>query len=250
MENQLQDLALSGVKWELNEMAFGQVQADIDSGAFVRPTERTRVSSSVVPPIAPVVPVSIETANAMAARPLGTDALLRMISEFNHPLRAGGTNVVLPNVPQNPNGLFVITDIPSNEDDACGRILTGKTGDLFDKMLAAIGTSRDNVAISPLIFWRTPGGRTPTKNELDLSRPFLNRMIQLLEPKIILTLGTLAAAQIANVDLMKHHGEMVVLDNDIRVFPIYHPNYMILKPNAKQPVWTVLQNVQNLLKNV
>ena len=145
---------------------------------------------------------------------------------------------------------MVITDVPSNEDDACGHILTGKTGDLFNKMLAAIGMGRDTVTIAPLIFWRTPGGRTPTKQELDLARPFLTRIIELTEPKIILTLGTLAASEIAGVDLMHHHGESVVLENDIRVFPIYHPNYLILKPSAKQPVWDVLQNVEKLLKNV
>ena len=250
MENQLQDLVLAGVKWELEEVAFGQIQADIDSGAVVQTGERTRVTTSVVPPIAPVAPVSVETAVSMAMRPGNIESLIRMISEFNHPLRAGVTNVVMPNIAKNPNGVMVITDIPSNEDDGCGHILTGKTGDLFNKMLAAIGMSRDTVTILPLIFWRTPGGRTPTDNELALSRPFVNRMIQLLEPRIIITLGTLAAVQIANVDLMKHHGEMVEMDNDIRVFPIYHPNYLMLKPGAKQAVWTVLQNVEKLLKNV
>ncbi len=247
----MQDLALAGVKWELSEMAFGQIQADIDSGAVVVPAGRTRVvTSSVVPPIEPVAAVSVETAEAMAMRPANTDALVRMILEFNHPLRSGGTNVVMPNIAKKPNGLMVITDVPSNEDDACGHILTGKTGDLFNKMLAAIGMGRDTVTIAPLIFWRTPGGRTPTKQELDLARPFLTRIIELTEPKIILTLGTLAASEIAGVDLMHHHGESVVLENDIRVFPIYHPNYLILKPSAKQPVWDVLQNVEKLLKNV
>ncbi|MCR5194621.1 MAG: uracil-DNA glycosylase [Alphaproteobacteria bacterium] len=250
MITQLQDLALAGVKWELEEAAFGQIQADIDSGAVVQTTERTRLASSVVPPIAPVVPVSVETAVSMSMRPTNIESLVRMISEFNHPLRSGATNVVMPNIAKCPSGLMVITDIPSNEDDASGHILTGKTGELFDKMLAAIGMSRDTVTITPLIFWRTPGGRTPTENELALSRPFVNRMINLLEPRIIITLGTLAAAQIAGIDLMKHHGDKIVLDNDVLVFPIYHPNYLMLKPTAKQSVWTVLQNVQNLLKNV
>ena len=250
MITQLQDLALAGVKWELEETAFGQIQADIDSGAVVQTMERTRLVSSVVPPIAPVTPVSVETAVSMSMRPTNIEALIRMISEFNHPLRSGATNVVMPNIAKCPSGLMVITDIPSNEDDASGHILTGKTGELFDKMLAAIGMSRDTVTITPLIFWRTPGGRTPTENELALSRPFVNRMINLLEPRIIVTLGTLAAAQIAGIDLMKHHGDKIVLDNDVLVFPIYHPNYLMLKPTAKQSVWTVLQNVQNLLKNI
>ena len=117
-------------------------------------------------------------------------------------------------------------------------------------MLGAIGESRETVSILPLIFWRTPGGRTPTRMEMDLARPFVNKALELLEPRVILTLGTLAASEIAGTDLMKNLGADVIIQNDVHVFPIYHPNYLILKPTVKAPVWTVLQNVQKMLKTV
>ena len=158
--------------------------------------------------------------------------------------------IVLPHVATAPNGLVVITDIPSSDDDASGNILTGAPGELFDKMLGAIGMSRENVSVMPLVFWRTPGGRTPTRIELDLARPFINRALELLEPRAILTLGTLAAAEIAGIDLIKNHGAETTIENDVHVFPIYHPNYLILKPGAKAAVWGVLQNVQKMLKIV
>lgn len=244
MNIDLEDLVLAGVKWELAETSVGFMEMV----SRITPA-RTRVTS-VVPPISPTFPIDIDTATAMASRPTTMDALIRMISEFNHPLRGGATNVVCPSVAKNPCGLVIVTDIPSSEDDSSGTILSGAAGELLDKMLVAIGESRETVSILPLIFWRTPGGRTPTRTEMDLARPFVNRAIELLEPRVILTLGTLAASEIAGTDLMKNLGADVMIQNDVHVFPIYHPNYLILKPTVKAPVWTVLQNVQKMLKTV
>ncbi len=244
MNNLLKDLVMAGVQWELGDTSVGFMEMVSRANA---PAQRTR-TSAVVPPVAPTTAMDIETATAMATRPTTMDSLIRMILEFNHPLRGGVTNVVPPTVAPNPNGLVVITDMPSSDDDASGKILSGVAGELMDKMLAAIGMSRESVSVLPLMFWRAPGGRTPTRIELDLARPFVNRAIELLEPHIILTLGTLAATEVANVDLMKNHGAEITLPNGIRVFPIYHPNYLILKPGAKADVWNVLQNVQKMLK--
>ena len=241
----LSDLVMAGVKWELTDETIGFVVESAPSVSRVR-----TISNNVVPPISPVSTVSIETANAMAERPTTTAVLVRMIKEFGHPLRAGVSNVVVPHIAPNPNGVLVITDIPSSEDDATGCVLSGAAGELFDKMISAIGMSRENVSISPILFWRTPGGRTPSRMELDLGRPFLNRLIELIEPKIIRTLGTLAAAEIANIDLMHNHGAESPGPGGARIFSIYHPNYLILKTAAKQDVWTVLQNVQKMLKSL
>ena len=247
MNSELKELVMAGVRWELADFPIGIVQKI--SNAVVHDTPgRTRIADSVVPPISPVAPVSVDTAIAMASRPVNTESLLRMISEFNHPLRGGATNVVLPSVANCVGKLLIVTDIPSSDDDASGKILIGAAGELLDKMLAAIGLNRDAVSVTPLIFWRTPGGRTPTRAELDLARPFVDKFIELMEPRIILTLGSLAATEIAGVDVIKSHGTSVKVEKDIEVFPIYHPNYLMLKPAYKRDVWTVLQNVQNLLK--
>jgi DNA polymerase len=97
----------------------------------------------------------------------------------------------------------------------------------------------------PLVFWRTPGGRTPAREELDLARPFVDRAIELLGPSAILTLGTLAAGEIANAKLPKQHGELF----EDKIMPIYHPNFLLLKPDSKREVWEALQNLRKLLKN-
>ena len=257
----LRDLVLSGVKWEINDMPMNldacvqgalmhqtpdKKSAEIKNSSISNLKNEGRTHTSIVPPIDPKQSISVDTAAAMAARPVDIESLCRMISEFNHPLRGGVTNVVLPHIAIKPNGLLIITDVPGGEDDASGHILSGAAGDLLDKMLAAIGMTRENVSIVPLVFWRTPGGRTPSREELDLARPFVNRIIGMLKPCMILTLGTLTATEFANVSLPRGHGLTVTLASGVTVMPIYHPNYLILKPAAKKDAWDALQIVQNL----
>ncbi len=261
----LQDLVLAGVRWELSDIPFAVAQASAVQAAARASSDvadkkndvlddmpaslrAARVAASVVPPIAPIAGVSVATATAMAARPGDVPALLRMIAEFGHPLRSAATNTVLPYIAPRPNGLVIVTDIPSADDDASGNILSGAAGDLLDKMLAAIGMSRENVSVVPMLFWRTPGGRTPSREELDLARPFVLRAVELLQPRLILTLGTLPATEIADVNLARAHGVVCDTKFGARCMPIFHPNYLMLKPSAKRDAWTALQQIQNLLK--
>ncbi len=265
----LRDLVLSGVMWEISEYPFSTaaaVAAATVSADVSRPRVQTlpplapgvsdiptsspmRTATSIVPPTRPVVPMSIDTAIAMAARPGEIGALLRMISEFNHPLRSAATNVVLPHIAENPSGLVIVTDVPGADDDASGSILGGAAGELLDKMLSAIGLGRDSVSIVPLVFWRTPGGRAPSRTELDLARPFVTRALEFLSPRLILTLGTLAASEVAGTELPRGHGVVAQSANGCPSMPIFHPNYLILKPTAKRDAWNALQNVQKLLKS-
>lgn len=251
----LRDLQLAGVNWEITELPMAlytgakkEAKKELQEEKK-EPNTLKRVATSVVPPIEPVVPMSLDIAKAMALRPLDLESLSRMIAEFNHPLKVGATNVVLPYFAPKPNGILIVTDIPSSDDDACGKILSGPAGDLLDKMLSAINMSRNNVSILSLIFWRTPGGRSPSKTELDLSRPFVDRVIELLKPKLIITLGVLAASEMAGVSLPKDHGKKIILNTGIQIVPIFHPNYLILKPSAKKEVWLTLQEVEKMLKS-
>ncbi len=241
----LQDLNMAGVRWELSETP---VKQDVKK----EPVQQTLLSTNEKskPIIIPAsAPITLDTVNSMVERPNDIDSMVRMITEFNHPLRSGATNVVMPNIASNPNGLLIITDLPSSDDDLSGKILSGPAGELMDKMLSAIDMSRKNVSIIPLLFWRTPGGRTPNREELDLSMPFVKKMIEMLSPKIIITLGTLSTTEIAKTNLTDKHGAEITTDNGYTIIPMYHPNYLILKPSAKKDVWDVLQNIQKLLKN-
>ncbi len=241
----LQDLSLAGVRWELSETPS---KGDVKKA----PVQQNLISNkeSAKPVIIPAAaPITLDTVKSMVERPNDVESLVRMIAEFNHPLRGGATNVVMPNIAKKPNGLLIITDLPSADDDMSGKTLSGPAGELTDKMLSAIGMSRENVSIVPLLFWRTPGGRTPSREEIDLSMPFVNKVIDMLAPKIIITFGTLAATEIAQTNLTDKHGTEITDSKGRTIIPMYHPNYLILKPSAKKDVWDALQNIQKLLKN-
>ncbi len=238
----LQDLHMAGVRWELSENTKNVVKnAPRNTSVQNTPSKPVIVPASA--------PITLEIAKSMATRPNDIESLVRMILEFNHPLRIGATNVVIPNIATSANGLVIITDMPSTDDDLSGKILSGAAGEMMDKMLSAIEMGRDSVSIVPLVFWRTPGGRSPTREELDLIRPFIDKMLEMLNPKIVITLGTLASTEIGQINLTSNHGAQIQSDKGFTIIPMYHPNYLILKPSAKRDVWTVLQNVQKMLKN-
>lgn len=255
----LRDLELAGVHWEITDVPLARAAAvaaamasNVPASNSVSPIETAtpgRVSTCVVPPIAPIQTISMETIESMAMRPTDMAALSRMICEFNHPLRAGATNPVPPHVAPAPNGLLIITDMPGADDDASGQILSGAAGELMDKMLSAISMSRENVSIMPMLFWRTPGGRSPSANELEMARPFVNKALELLKPRLILTLGTLPAMELASVNLGKSHGTVNDTAFGAKLIPIYHPNYLLLKPAAKRDVWNALQIAEKMLKS-
>ena len=247
----LRDLQLAGVVWELDDTplvrrdTFLKTAAAPQSGATNTNMPTPTPGPAVVPPVAPV---AHDSAEKIASTAMNIQALVAEIEKFEHPLRATATRVVAPHIAPNPNGLIILTDAPGADDDATGRILSGAAGELLDKMLGAIGMSRDNVSILPMIFWRAPGGRSPSRGELDLAHPFVTRAIELLAPRVILSMGTLPATEIGGVNLAKSHGVTTTLASGCVLMPIYHPNYLILKPAAKRDAWNALQQLQNLLK--
>lgn len=241
--NSLRDLFLAGVKWELTENLNGPAPTEnIKSDNPIIMSQTT-----IVPPVAPINTDAAVKGAAMAAKKATDfDSLNSAIQNTAHPLQRLSKNTVLPNLTS--KSLMIITDFPSVDDDDSGQLLTGAAGQLLDKMLGAIGMNRAGISMIPLVFWRPPGGRTPTDEELEISRPFVHRAIELAEPTAILTLGTLAAFEIAGAKLPAGHGKPAELkpndtDSAIRVIPIFHPNYMLLKPEAKKPVWEALQNL-------
>lgn len=242
----LQDLSLAGVKWELSEKPLKSAVKKAPVQQNFQVNQPCSDKTVIIPAAAPI---TLDTVKSMVTRPSDTDSLVRMICEFNHPLRGGATNPVKPNIASKPNGLLIITDLPSADDDLSGNILSGNTGEMTDKMLNAIGMSRENVSIVPLLFWRPPGGRTPLREELDLSRPFVDKLIEMLNPRVIITFGTLATTEIAKTNLNDSHGNEIKDEKGHIIIPLYHPNYLILKPSAKKDVWVALQNIQKLLKN-
>jgi DNA polymerase len=134
--------------------------------------------------------------------------------------------------------LFV-GEAPGAEEDAKGEPFVGQAGRLLDNMLAALGMQRGaNVYIANVLKCRPPGNRTPTPLETDSCRPYLDRQIALIQPKLIVALGKSAATTLLNVDatIASLRGR-VHRYQGVPLIVTYHPAYLLRNLPDKAKAW-------------
>jgi len=147
--------------------------------------------------------------------------------------------------------LMLIGEAPGAEEDRLGRPFVGPSGQLLDRMLAAVGLDRRRVWITNLIFWRPPGNRPPTTAEVATCQPFLERQIELLAPRLILFLGGSAARALLEVGdgVTKLRGRRFAYRAagaaaPTPAFVTFHPAYLLRQPLQKRLVWRDLLTVR------
>lgn len=145
--------------------------------------------------------------------------------------------------------LMLIGEAPGREEDISGKPFVGRAGLLLDKMLAAIGLGEGDVHITNVVYWRPPGNRTPTLQETLVCKPFLERQIELVAPRIILALGGAAAKEVLGEaqGIMRLRGkwrEITVGKHTAAAMAILHPAYLLRTPAAKQMAWLDLLHVK------
>jgi uracil-DNA glycosylase len=143
------------------------------------------------------------------------------------PLHEGRTNVVFGNGNANAALMFV-GEAPGHHEDLQGLPFVGRAGQLLDELLGEIGLSRKDVFVANVLKCRPPGNRDPQPEEIDTCKPYLNRQIELIEPKVICTLGNFATKLLtrSNRGITGVHGRPQVHElggHTVRVYPLYHP---------------------------
>jgi uracil-DNA glycosylase len=138
--------------------------------------------------------------------------------------------------------VMLIGEAPGRDEDLQGKPFVGRAGKLLDKMLAAIGLDETSVYITNTIYWRPPGNRTPTPQEIQSCAPFLARQIELLAPEVIVLLGGAAAKSILETTegIMRLRGKWKLYhakDRDIPTLATLHPAYLLRSPEAKRFAW-------------
>lgn len=143
-----------------------------------------------------------------------------------------------------PTGeLMVIGDAPGRDDDLEGIPFSGPAGEMLNRILAAINLSRDKAYLANTLPWRPPGNRPATPLELDLCRPFLDRQIELVGPKVIVALGDPAAKALtgSREPIYKlrgnWHNYTTSAQTSIAVMPSLHPDYLLRTPAQKRFAW-------------
>ena len=138
--------------------------------------------------------------------------------------------------------VMLIGEAPGAEEDRQGLPFVGRSGQLLDKMLAAIGLNRDSAYITNILPWRPHGNRNPTTGEIELLRPFVERHVQLAEPEVLLLVGGVAAKSLLQVatGILKLRGRWTECRIGERCFPAlptFHPAYLLRRPQDKALAW-------------
>jgi uracil-DNA glycosylase len=214
-----------------------------------------RASEAKAPP-APAPHSAILASARQLADSAGNLAELRSILESfdGCSLRKTATHTVFSD--GNPDApLMLIGEAPGADEDRVGRPFVGRSGQLLDRMLAAIGVERGkNAYISNILFWRPPGNRKPTAEETALCLPFVWRHIALARPKLVVLCGGTATAALLGrsegiTRLRGRWFELPVpgLPETLPATAIYHPSFLLRAPANKVESWRDMLSIQTKL---
>ena len=153
--------------------------------------------------------------------------------------------------------LMFVGEAPGAEEDRNGVPFCGPSGKLLDRMLSFIGLDRaENFYITNTLFWRPPGNRQPSAEELEICRPFVEKHIALVDPKILVLVGGTATSSVLRDTrgITRLRGQVFSYTNsymtrDVPVHVIYHPSYLLRQPLAKKQAWADLLKLKESLLN-
>ena len=146
---------------------------------------------------------------------------------------------------------MVIGEAPGADEDARGEPFVGRAGQLLNSMLKAIGLERSQVYIANILKCRPPNNREPRPEEAALCRSYLDRQIELIQPRLILAVGRVAAQNLMQTDtpIGRMRGRVYAYGaRQVPVVVTYHPAYLLRSPGEKRKAWTDLQFAQEVLK--
>ena len=146
--------------------------------------------------------------------------------------------------------LMIIGEAPGADEDRQGEPFVGRAGQLLTAMLRAIGLAREAVYIANVVKCRPPGNRNPTPEEAAACRGYLQRQIDLVAPRLILSVGAVSAHNLLGTDDPVGRLRRRVHRYDPGVVPLlvtYHPAYLLRRPAEKAKVWDDLQQARRLL---
>lgn len=199
----------------------------------------------------------IEKATKLAQNAKNLSELEEVVKNFDGcGLKKMATNTVFKD--GNPDSkIMVIGEAPGNHEDLQGIPFCGDSGKLLDAMFASINMKRQSdYYITNVIFWRPPGNRRPTDEELKICRPFVNRHIQLVDPKIIILVGATSMSAILDLKdpITKIRGKVIkhkfdFIKNEVNNFVIFHPSYLMRQSAKKRVAWYDMLALENFLKS-
>lgn len=153
--------------------------------------------------------------------------------------------------------VMIVGEAPGADEDRLGKPFVGVSGQLMDRMFAAIGMSRErDLYITNILFWRPPGNRTPTLSEQATCLAFTRRHIELARPKVVVLAGGTAVKAVLNTaeGITRLRGKWTTLTLDdgseVPALPTFHPAYLLRTPASKRQSWADLLSLDKRLKDL
>ena len=201
----------------------------------------------IVDPVSvPVVETEVEESETWA------DLRQRVAECQQCDLHRGRTQTVFGVGDHNADWL-IIGEAPGAEEDKQGEPFVGRAGKLLNSMLLACGLQREQVFIANILKCRPPGNRDPKPEEVAACSSYLRQQIDLIQPKIILAVGRIAAQNLLQTEtpIGKMRGQKYeYADTGIPVVVTYHPAYLLRSPREKRKSWQDLQMAMRVYKKI
>lgn len=148
--------------------------------------------------------------------------------------------------------VMLVGEAPGRDEDLQGLPFVGSSGQLLDRMLAAIGLDRTQVYISNILPWRPPGNRNPSSAEIALCLPFIKRHIQIVAPDILLLLGGISVKALldTNEGIIRARGKWKIYragDREIAALATFNPEFLLRQPAQKRQAWQDLLSLRGRL---
>jgi uracil-DNA glycosylase family 4 len=200
---------------------------------------------------------ALQSAWALAASAMTVEELRRALEGFDGcGLKKTATNLVLGDGNSEAR-VILIGEAPGAEEDRQGLPFVGASGRLLDRMLGSIGLDRTQVYISNTVFWRPPGNRNPTTMEMAICMPFVERLVELVDPEILVALGGAAAKVLLaqNVGIGKLRGRWFAystprLPRPVEATAVFHPAYLLRSATHKGEAWRDLLEIKRKLNSL
>ena len=255
LESLLRFYAESGLDFPMADEAPNRFEAES------APAPKNRKQSPAPAPAAapvrlPAMPDAdaVALAKELAAKAETLDDLRKAVESFNgcNLKQTARATVFEGGVRGAP--VMAIQDAPGRDDDASGEALTGPEGQLFDRMLAAIGRSRDDCYLGFTVPWRVPGNAAPTKLNVSICKPFIERQIELARPDFVVLLGNGAARimlDAKNETIQQLRGQWKTLRTtsgfEVPVIATLQPRFLLEHPIQKRFAWADLLKIRDRL---
>jgi DNA polymerase len=216
------------------------------------PPSRPRLERAPASPPPPAPDAAVMAAREAARSAANLDELRAILDRFDGcPLKLSASRLVFAD--GNPQSrLMLVGEAPGYEEDKQGLPFVGKSGQLLDLMLKAIGLDRSQAYIANIVPWRPPGNRTPTPVETQICLPFIQRQIELADPDILVTVGQPSTGALLGVQgITRNRGKWFAYHTgtrEIPAMPMLHPAYLLRTPIAKRLAWRDMLAIKQALR--